>query len=238
MRIITRAEWNARPPKTPPRTITAPSPDLWLHHAAVALLPDDDSLSDADMRRVRSIQNYHMDVRGWNDIAYNFLLDPDGHVFEGRGAGIRGAHTAGHNTTSHAICVMGNYNTQIPEDDLLSKIAEFIVYGHGQGWWPDQLTGGHRDASGASTSCPGTHLYSQIPEINRRAGQNGGMPLDQIGKAVVDIAFLLGASGDRNYWYQKEPDDPEFADLRNVIDNAQGIPHDHPQYLKDVKGIK
>lgn len=48
------------------------------------------------------------------------------------------------------------------------------------------------------------------------------MPLDQIGKAVVDIAFdLLGAQPNtpaaRDYWYAKEPDDPELENLREAI---------------------
>lgn len=44
------------------------------------------------------------------------------------------------------------------------------------------------------------------------------MPLDQIGKAVVDIAYdLFGAAGDRNYWYGKESDDAELDAIREVI---------------------
>lgn len=40
------------------------------------------------------------------------------------------------------------------------------------------------------------------------------MPLNQVERRVVDIAFdLLGAQGDRNYWYQKENNDPEFETL-------------------------
>ena len=165
MRIISREAWGARPPKRR-YMIATPTRELWLHHSAGGILPGDNSVSDADLRRIKSIQNYHMDNRGWSDIAYSFLLDPDGNVFEGRGAGVAGGHTRGHNTHSHAICVMGNYNNQSVDDDLLPRIAEFVVYGYQRNWWPQDFTGGHRDASGSATSCPGVNLYAELDTIS------------------------------------------------------------------------
>ena len=42
--------------------------------------------------------------------------------------------------------------------------------------------------------------------------------MNQIGKAVVDIAFDMGwALGDRTYWYGKDDNDPEIEDLRAAI---------------------
>lgn len=165
MRIITRAEWGARP-ATSRRLIDTPTPKLYLHHAAGAILPGDDRASTADYSRIRSIQNYHMDVRGWSDIAYSFLVDPDGYVFEGRGAGVAGGHTAGQNTVSHAICVMGNYDEQPVDADLIAHLVEFVRHGTAKGWWPATFTGGHRDAPDAATSCPGDNLYRVLPVIN------------------------------------------------------------------------
>lgn len=187
MRIITRAEWNARPPKTSPVGIPLPTPKLYLHHAAGANLPGDDEMSEADLTRIRSIQDFHMDVRGWNDIAYSFLLDPDGNVFEGRGAGIRGGHTKNQNTVSHGICVMGNYDNQPVDSDLVPRLAEFVHHGHYEGWWPLGFTGGHRDAPGAATSCPGTNLYNVLPVINETIGEM--MTPEQ--EAKIDKLLLL-----------------------------------------------
>lgn len=51
--------------------------------------------------------------------------------------------------------------------------------------------------------------------------QEPDMPLNQVERGVVDITFsLLGGSGDRNYWYAKEPDDPDFVQIRNQIDRG------------------
>ena len=185
MKFVTRAEWRARPPRH--RTIiNTPTPKLYLHHSAGAIMPGDNSVTLADLNRIRSIQNYHMDSRGWSDIAYSFLTDSDGFVFEGRGVGIAGGHTAGQNTVSHAVCVMGHYDIQRPTPLLRAGIIEVVLYGYLKKWWPMTITGGHRDAPGASTSCPGDHLYKEIPIINRMIKETYMAGWQRPGDPVVD----------------------------------------------------
>jgi N-acetylmuramoyl-L-alanine amidase len=41
-----------------------------------------------------------MNVTGWDDIGYNFLIGEDGHVYEGWGPDSIGAHTLGYNAIS------------------------------------------------------------------------------------------------------------------------------------------
>lgn len=162
--FVTRAEWGARPPAWGPYPVDAmPTPELWLHHTASA---------GSDEVSMRAIQDFHMDVRGWSDIAYSFLIDndaPDVDTFIGRGAGIAGGHTLGHNEHSHAICVIGDYTSVPPHEDTLEAISKLVAYGYQEGWWPLGFTGGHRDASGANTSCPGDALWPLIGSINQRA---------------------------------------------------------------------
>ena len=43
------------------------------------------------------------------------------------------------------------------------------------------------------------------------------MPLNQLDRAIVDIAFVLGAAGNPNYWYGLDRDSNEFADLSAAI---------------------
>lgn len=158
LQIVTRAGWGARPPR---RTIAidTPSPELWLHHSAG---------SEVGAAGIRAIQNFHMDIKGWSDIAYSFLIDPtDGAIYEGRGAGIRGGHTFGHNTVSHGLCVLGNFEANPLPAGVVPAVAALVRHGHGRGWWPAQLSGGHRDVR--ATACPGQNLYTQISEINRLA---------------------------------------------------------------------
>lgn len=157
MKIITRAQWGARPPRSVHK-IALPTPRLWVHHSA------DDRQGTA---AVRAHQAFHMDHRGWSDIAYSFLIDADGRIFEGRGAGVAGGHTAGDNTRSHAICLLGNFEHRHPTPAALDALVELARHGRDQGWWVPTL-GGHRDAPGASTACPGRHLHAALPLIRER----------------------------------------------------------------------
>jgi hypothetical protein len=107
-----------------------------------------------------------MGTRGWNDIAYSFLVNHEGTIYEGRGVGIAGGHTAGHNTISHAVCLLGNFEVDRPTEAAVASLVELGRHGHAEGWWREGFTGGHRDASGASTSCPGKFLYTQLATVN------------------------------------------------------------------------
>lgn len=156
LKIIPRAEWGARTPARAPYHINLPTPELWIHHTA------DESDGPAG---VRATQNYHMDVRGWSDVAYSFLVDDDGAIYEGRGFGIAGGHTAGHNTISHALCGMGNFDVRQPTIAMLNSMRELVHYGIDNRYWT-RVSGGHRDASGASTACPGKYLYAQLPYLS------------------------------------------------------------------------
>lgn len=155
--INSRSEWGARPAKSIHR-IPTPTPRLWVHHAA------DDRQGAA---AVRAHQAFHMDTRGWTDIAYSFLIGNDGTIYEGRGAGIAGGHTAGDNTRSHAICLLGNFDNRAPTKQALDSLVWLARHGTDRRWWIPTL-GGHRDAPGASTACPGRHLYAALPGIRAR----------------------------------------------------------------------
>ena len=63
--------------------------------------------------------NYHQRSNGWIGIGYNFFINPDGTVFEGRGFHI-GAGATGYNSNTLHVCFGGNFEktnpnkTQIP----------------------------------------------------------------------------------------------------------------------------
>ncbi len=74
--------------------------------------------ADASPAIMRGIQNYHMDALGYCDIAYNFLIDKYGQIFEGRAGGIdravNAAHAGGFNTASAGVALFGNYTDISP----------------------------------------------------------------------------------------------------------------------------
>lgn len=196
-RIITRAEWGAAPP-TRRSTIALPTDELWLHHTAGALDAGGNGVWWDD---VAGIQDFHMRPvakggRGWSDIAYSFLVG-GGLVFEGRGAGVAGGHTRGHNTIGHAICVIGNYDVMVPQARDLEAVAWLMRHGRDRGWW-GELTGAHRDASGAATSCCGDHLVARIPDLRRMAAADNRtdeQETDDMGDTIRALYAIVRGAG-------------------------------------------
>ena len=133
---------------------------------------------------VRGIQNFHMDGRGWNDIAYNFVICPHGHVFEGRGLNVRnGANGTNHgNKTSHAVmwlCGAGNAFVTAQKAafrDCVKYISEKTAAPY--------AAVGHRDHK--STECPGNERYNWIKGGMKLSG--GSMP-----SAPKDEEFVMDA---------------------------------------------
>lgn len=155
MKIVTRKEWGARPPKS-----TAPmarSDGLHVHHTTGSNLGNENY-----PQWVRNIQNYHMDKKGWDDIGYSFLVDEYGNIYVGRGWGIAGAHTLGYNEESHGVAYLGNGSERIPRK-VVWAYQDLVVrhdkrYGKGYVY-------GHRDR--ASTACPGNNLYDRLARIRK-----------------------------------------------------------------------
>jgi hypothetical protein len=158
-RLITRAKWGARPPvrvdKLPPAAVMA----LAVHYSASNA---DEQAEHANCAgRVRAIQRFHMETRGWNDVAYNHLVCKHGYTFQGRGIGVRSAATGPANGFTYAVCFLGDDTPG--RDDVTNAgrvaIAHLLAFVR-------ERTGrfvpakGHRDYM--ATSCPGNQLYAWL----------------------------------------------------------------------------
>ena len=150
-----------------------------------------------------------MDVRGWADIAYNFVIDPRTLVvYEGRGWGVRPAAQRNYNNRTWAVAVMGDYRSLTPSRGLLGTVAALARHGHQLGFLPLTLTGGHRDAPGQVTTCPGDNLWAAIPEIRSRLALEDDMwtrELDEESwRALARSGIAAGAEeAVVDYWWTK-----------------------------------
>lgn len=135
---------------------------------------------------MRAIYSYHTITRGWGDIGYNYVIDKQGNIYEGRAGGPKtvGAHTAYHNLGSLGVSLMGNFQYEYPTARqiqvltlLLAEHANrFRVNPLGKSYFletqSDNITS-HRDIArkGHGTACPGKNLQSQLPEIRKEAAR-------------------------------------------------------------------
>lgn len=147
MMIITRAEWGARAPRARTHTAWGSRTRFVTHY------------SGANRNQsVRAIQNYHMDTNGWVDIGYNFLVDRDAHIFEGRGWDVVGAHVANHNTESIGVCHIGQDGDHT--EASLRAIRWLYDLATARGGGRALRKNGHRDIG--STDCPGNQLEAWV----------------------------------------------------------------------------
>jgi N-acetylmuramoyl-L-alanine amidase len=108
VKIVTRHAWGAVPPKGRDGLLPADARGVAVHYTGMDA--DEQALHMNCAGRVRGIQRYHMEEKGWLDIAYSHLVCRHGYVFVARGYGIR---TAANGTTAandhyFAICFLGN----------------------------------------------------------------------------------------------------------------------------------
>ena len=152
-----------------------------IHHTATSK-----DLKDP-MKAIRDIYYFHTITRGWGDIGYNYIIDQQGNIYEGRagGDGVVAAHAGRGNIGSIGIAVLGNYqDSDVPEPVIHSLVS--LIRAKTQQYSIDPLGTsmfrgenlqnimGHRDVM--STSCPGEKLYAQIAGI-RLAAKAGFKPI-------------------------------------------------------------
>lgn len=132
----------------------------------------------------------HVNTNGWDDIGYNWLIDADGVVYEGRGDNRLGAHFSCMNTNTVGICLIGNFQNLAPSAAALTQLRNWLAWEScnkdieltvASEHAPSQLTlrhvSGHRDANpspapnscAVGTACPGELLYVQLDAIATEA---------------------------------------------------------------------
>ena len=159
MNVITRDMWRAKPNKTKFSKLGEVK-GLVVHWSAYPIAVG----NQAEMDQVKKIQALHQNDRGWNDIAYNFLVGDTGQIYEGRGWGNRSAAQGGNSreeinfNNKHyvAVCWLGGVN---PTDKPSAKAIESVK------WLYSQVGGELRPHSSfKQTDCPGDAWRQHIIE--------------------------------------------------------------------------
>jgi hypothetical protein len=189
--IVTRAEWGGDRLRTRGTPAYGTVEMAFVHHTVNA----NDYGPEDSAGIVLAIAKYHINSNGWNDVGYNFLVDQYGQIFEGRAGGmdqpVIGAQAQGFNSVSTGVANIGTFEDVPQSDAAVNAMAKLIAWklalhgvpaagetsvvcaGGASSRYPKGRTvtfdriSGHRD--GCKTSCPGSALYAQLPELRRRA---------------------------------------------------------------------
>ena len=156
--IICRAGWGSRGPKSRLTPLNKKRVvGIAVHHSGVKNGPK-------GVTAVKAFERHHMDANGWNAIAYNFLIDEQGVIYEGRGAGVISAATRPYNSRTESICYTGDGDKAIPAKT--QKSLTWLIADIQKRYTVKLWVKGHREL--ASTTCPGNVLFDWVQ--NHRNG--------------------------------------------------------------------
>ncbi|MEL6132761.1 MAG: N-acetylmuramoyl-L-alanine amidase [Bacteroidota bacterium] len=139
---------------------------------------------------VLSIWNFHTASigsggRGWDDIGYNWLIDPNGVIYEGRGGGnnVVGAHFCGSNTGTMGVCLLGTFENTAPTPQALASLKNLLAWKFCDSR-NDPLATTFHSASGlnlptisgqkvgCSTLCPGAMLEGELGQLRQNVAED------------------------------------------------------------------
>lgn len=154
MEIVSRSAWGARSPKTPYTNLVG-SEGILAHHLGDNVVRNPYRTNYADL--MRDTQDFHMDIRGWNDFAYGWGVG-GGRVYTGRGWGVIDGADTGIGRVMHSVLWLGDsYVNPIPDEDMALIWALFDEHNRIYG---KKFEGGHRDIN--ATGCPGDNIYAKL----------------------------------------------------------------------------
>jgi hypothetical protein len=138
--IISRHDWGANEGIRKGHPEFAPISKLVVHHTVTQNNYPDPA------QTVRAIYAYHTRGNGWNDIGYNFLVDQQGRVYEGRfarayrpgevptgedegGRGVIGAHAKAVNPGTAGVALLGDYSGGfVPPGPALDGLVRLLAW--------------------------------------------------------------------------------------------------------------
>ena len=167
--IVSRKQWGAKPWRSTVHRVPMSEKRYFLVHYHGGRVRDQHGVEVP-----RNIEAIHL-ANGWAGIGYNFAVDLDGTVYEGRGWDGVGSQCPGFNRSGVGVYVAVG-GDQVPTQAALRSVRalrdELVSLRGGAG----VREMGHKD--GVATSCPGTFLYRWV---------HGGMPLTGGGGMTAPI---------------------------------------------------
>ena len=192
--IVTREQWGSKPEPIPDSRKHTPQ-FITIHHAGV------DWKAGGDPQKfVQNMQAWGQREKHWPDLAYHFLIAPDGRIFEARDIRYEPESNTKYDLQGHiGVEMMGNFETQRPSEAQLKSCVALVS------WLcqdlkidPSQIAG-HKDRAKGQTSCPGKDFYRYLEDgefvewvratlAGKKAEVKPGPPLPGGPTVVIDTA--------------------------------------------------
>jgi len=179
--MIDQQQWRYGLPDPKPNPAYTATSHIVIHHTATS------NSNQNYLNTLRTIYLYHIQDNGWDDIGYNFIIAPNGDIYEGRDGQqimeedfVQGAHFCSKNSNTMGISIIGTYSSIMPSDTAIESLERLIawklfkdhlnpkdsfIHPKASGYLLPVICG-HRD--GCATECPGDSLYAKLDIIRGR----------------------------------------------------------------------
>ena len=132
---------------------------ITVHHGGVFFDPATDPVE-----YLKHLQKFSTKDKGWMDIPYHYLIDPQGMIYAARPPEFAGDTNTEYDPHGHVlICVIGNYEVQKVNRQQLTAMIDLILALMQKYTIPRERVATHRDYS-KMTVCPGKNLYRYFQE--------------------------------------------------------------------------
>ncbi|NWR40640.1 PGRP2 amidase, partial [Tachuris rubrigastra] len=155
-----RCMWGARPYRGTPSLRGGALGSVYIHHTLEPGTPCGGGRACA--RAMRSMQRFHQDTGGGDDIGYSFVVGGGGYLYQGRGWHWVGAHTKGGGGKGFGVSYVGDFSATLPDPDTLALVRDELLpcAVRAGGGGPNYTLHGHRQL--VHTDCPGGGLFQEI----------------------------------------------------------------------------
>ncbi|MGE3166337.1 MAG: N-acetylmuramoyl-L-alanine amidase [Planctomycetota bacterium] len=143
---------------------------ITIHHTGEPNVPTLTSATDVKAYLLR-LQKSHQKHKGWADLAYHYLIDPNGGVWEGRPVRFQGAHAGSPsaNEGNVGIALIGNFDESEPPRAQLAALKRLIGSLRAKYSLSASTVHTHQGLKKTAglefTSCPGRNLLRLLPAL-------------------------------------------------------------------------
>ena len=126
--VLSRSAWGAENP-TAGMVSQRPGRIVLTHEESSTLCCDGDLAA-----RIQANDRIHREQRGWADIAWHYIIAPDGRIFAGRDAGYQADSSYARVNPTYplegtiVVGILGNYNLQEPSAASLDAIIQLMAW--------------------------------------------------------------------------------------------------------------
>lgn len=204
---LPRSAWDARPAEAGPGPLLAYRVEGIADHWP-GMAKSIDATGDAGFARIASAlrgwQNYHMDVRGWSDIAYQGAVDQVGRAWTLRGLNIQSGANGNLDVNQRFGALLLILGPGEQPSAAMTKTVREIHYQFKQMFSGSRIRPyGHRDVRPSGTDCPGDPAYAAITsgkfDAAAPVAPSGGTTVTATNDQILSAVQSLDAEESQRY---------------------------------------